>query len=434
MTLDRNSNVYRWYVVGLLLAVLILSYFDRYILSLLIEPLKKSIQLTDFQVGLLLGPAFSLFHVIVGIPLGWFADRTNRKYLLIGGVIIWCAMTTGNGFVTTFAALLLLRLGLGLGEAVVTPASISIISDYFKRSERASAISVYLAGPYLGAGLAFLAGGFIVSHLETMGHVNWPLIGERAPWQAAFIFVGIPGFIMALLMLSIREPERKERTGDALGIDVAFRYIHRRWRAYGVIFIGSACNFAMSAMTFWSVPLFQRVYGWGIAETGVVTGLFYFTAGPLGTMLAVWAQKRFALKHKDSTMRQLLFGLLIVIPASALYPIMPRAEFAVALMFVAFIGKSVATPGGPASMMQITPGEMRSQSMAIFNTVIALIGPLLGPPLIGLAVDASGDPNSIGVVLSAYVLIIGVPAILLLTLGLRHYRAAVQDMEEALET
>ena len=433
MILDRNGNGYRWYVVILLLAIFILSYFDRYILSLLIEPLKKSIDLTDFQVGLLLGPAFSLFHVIVGIPLGWYADRTNRKYLLIGGILIWCAMTTGNGFVTTFLALFLLRLGLGLGEAVVTPASISIISDYFNRTERGRAISIYMAGPYLGAGLAFLAGGFIVSHLESLGHVDWPLIGERAPWQAAFIFVGIPGFLFALMMLTVREPERQERTGSAQGIGVAFKYILKRWRGFGALFVGSSCNFAMIATTLWTVPLFQRVYGWSIAEVGAVTGLFYFTAGPLGTALAVWAQKRFETKYKDASMRLLLLGLLIVIPTSALYPIMPTAELAMVLMFITFIGKSVATAGGPSSMMQITPGEIRGQSMAIFSTVIALVGPLLGLPLIGRAIDATGDPKSIGIVLSAYVLIIGVPAIILLCLGLRHYRAAVDDLEQALK-
>jgi MFS family permease len=290
-----------------------------------------------------------------------------------------------------------------------------------------------MAGPYLGAGLAFLAGGFVVSHLEAIGHVDWPIIGTRAPWQAAFIFVGLPGFLFALLMLTVREPVRQERLAGAQSMGAAFSYILKRWRGFGAVFVGSTCNFAMSAMTFWTIPLFQRVYGWGIAETGAITGLFYFTAGPLGTALAVWAQRRFQTNHSDATMRLLLLGLFIVIPTSALYPVMPTAELAVGLMFIAFIGKSVATAGGPSSMMQITPGEIRSQSMAIFNTVIALIGPLFGPPLIGWAIDATGDPKSIGMVLSGYVLILGIPAIVLVWLGLRHFRSAVHDLEQALK-
>lgn len=149
---------YQWYVVVLLLLVFVLSYFDRYILTLVVEPIKKSLHLTDFQVGLLLGPAFSLFNVVMGIPLGWYADRSSRKWILIVGIVIWCTMTTASGFATTFVALLVLRLGLGLGEAVVSPCSVSMISDYFERARRGRAISVYMAGPYLGAGLAFLVG------------------------------------------------------------------------------------------------------------------------------------------------------------------------------------------------------------------------------------------------------------------------------------
>src|SRR3546814_20421944 len=118
----RGASGYRWYIVWLLLLVFILSYRDRYILTLIIEPIKASMGLNDFQVGLLLGPAFSLFHVLVGISLGWYADRANRKYLLIGCLIICCAMTLGSGFATTFALFLMCRLGLGLGQAVLRPA------------------------------------------------------------------------------------------------------------------------------------------------------------------------------------------------------------------------------------------------------------------------------------------------------------------------
>lgn len=358
----------------------------------------------------------------------------NRKYLLMVGVVVWCAMTTGNGFVTTFVALFLLRLGLGVGEALVIPVSVSLISDYFDRNARARAISVYMAGPYLGAGLAFLVGGFIVGHLEAIGHVEWPLVGQRAPWQMAFIFAGIPGFLFALLMLTVREPNRRERLAGTQKMSTAFRYIVGHWRGFGAVFFGSACHFALAGLTFWTVPLFQRIYGWSVVEIGAVTGLFYFTAGPLGTMLAVWVQRRLELKHKDATLRLLLFGLLLVVPASALYPVMPSAEIAVALMFVAFIGKSLATAGGPSSMALITPGEIRGQSMAIFNTVIALIGPLIGMPLVGWAIDTSGDPRSISVVLTGYVLIVGVPAILFAWLGLKHFRRKIESFELALKT
>lgn len=427
-----GGEAYRWYVVALLLLVFILSYFDRFILSLLVEPLKRSLSLSDFQVGLLLGPAFSTFHVLVAIPLGWYADRSNRKWLLFCGIVIWCAMTTGSGLVASFLPLFLMRLGLGLGEAVVSPCSVSIISDYFNRLERPRAISVYMAGPYLGAGLAFLLGGAIVGWLTKLGHVTWPVFGTLAPWQATFIMVGLPGFFFALLLLTVREPERQERTAAGPGrASGAFRYMGARWRGFGTVIIGSTCNFALSALTLWNVPLFSRVWGWSIAQTGTVTGIFYFTAGPIGTALAVWSAKKFA-GRVDGSMRVLLLGLFICVPASAFYPVMPTAELGVVLMFVAFIGKSVATAGGPASLAQIAPGEMRTQCLAIFNTFISLIGPLLGPPIIGAATDFTGDPRRIGVVLCFYVLVIGIPSILIVMLGLKHYRGAVVDLESRL--
>ena len=431
--LEKNSVAYRWYVVMLLLLIFILSYFDRFILSLLVEPIKEAMKLSDFQVGLLLGPAFSVFHVLVAIPLGWYADRSNRKYLLFAGILIWCTMTASSGLVATFLPLFLMRLGLGLGEAVVSPCSVSIISDYFDRKDRARAISLYMAGPYLGAGLAFLIGGLVVGWLQKVGPTEWPIFGMLAPWQATFLLVGIPGFVFAGAMLTVREPERKERTAHAADGRYAFRYMAARWRGFGALIVGSTCNFALSALTLWNVPLFSRIWGWSIAQTGFVTGLFYFTAGPIGTALAIWAQKKLGTGRIDGSMRVLILGLLICVPGSALYPIMPTPQFAVVFMFIAFIGKSVATAAGPASMALITPGEIRTQSMAIFNVFISLIGPMIGPPIIGAAVDFTGDPKMIGVVLSGYVLFLGIPAIILSCIGLKYYRAAVVDLEAALK-
>ena len=434
MDAQRFSPGYRWYVVGLLLLTFILSYFDRYIITLVVEPIKRDLQLTDFQVGLLLGPAFSLVNVLTGIPLGWYADRASRKWILIAGIVFWCAMTTGSGFATTFAVLFLLRLGLGLGEAVVSPCSISLISDYFDRKDRGRAISLYMAGPYLGAGLAFLIGGNLIGWLEASGHTHFLGMGPFSTWQLAFFLVGIPGFTFALLMMTVKEPARRERLGgDGAKPQIsAFRYILGRWRGFGALFIGATCNFAMSTLTFWNVPLFQRVWGWDVATIGTVTGLFYFTAGPLGTALAMWSMKRFERNHTDFGMRVLILGLCIGIPASALYPIMPTPYLAVAMMFVAFIGKSVATAGGPAALTLVTPGDIRSQSYAILNTVIVLVGPLLGPPIIGWFTDASGDPAMIGVVLSGFVVCLGVPSIVFTVLGLGHYRRAVAEMEASL--
>ncbi|HWJ37470.1 MAG TPA: MFS transporter [Sphingomicrobium sp.] len=425
-----QSAFRRWYVVVLLLLVFILSYFDRYILSLLVDPIKKSMHLTDFQVGILLGPAFSLFNVLVAIPLGLLADRSSRKWLLIAGIVFWCTMTTMSAWAMAFVPLLLLRFGLGLGEAVVSPCSVSIISDLFGRHERSRAISIYMAGPYLGAGLAFLVGGYLVSMLHKVGPVSFLGLGPFQPWQFAFLLVGVPGFILAFLMLSVREPGRTEQIGTADGASSrsAMRFMLVRWREFGVIILGATCNFAMSTLTLWNVPLFERVYGWNVATVGLVTGIFYFTAGPLGTALALWSSKRPGKSPADAALNTLILGLAITVPASLLYPIMPNAWLAVVLMFAAFIGKAAATAGGPAALQLITPGEMRSRTTAIFNTLITLIGPLLGPPLVGAATDWLGDPKAIGLALSGFVLVVGAPSLLVLAFGARRYREFAAEM------
>lgn len=435
MTTFTERPAYRWYVVVLLLLVFILSYFDRFILSLVVDPIKESMGLSDFQIGLLLGPAFSVFHVLVAIPLGLMADRTNRKWLLIAGIFIWCTMTTMSGFAAAFLPLLLLRLGLGLGEAVVSPCSVSIISDYFKRKERARAISLYMAGPYLGAGLAFLAGGALVAKLHDIGHITIPGIGTFEPWQMTFLLVGAPGLLFMLLMLTVREPTRKDLLKSGAdgqkSADSAVKFMAKRWKGYGVLMLGSTCNFAMSALTLWNVPLFSRVWGWGVLEIGTVTGLFYFTAGPIGTALAIWSSKALGRGGELGAFRTLILGLCITVPASALYPIMPTAELAVVFMFLAFIGKSAATAGGPSALQLITPGEMRSRSVAIFNTVITLVGPLLGPPIIGAFTDWTGDPAMIGVVLCGYVITVGLPTLVVMFLGQRQYTSLVEEIAQS---
>ncbi|MEW4467783.1 MFS transporter [Parasphingorhabdus sp. JC815] len=430
MKINKDSVWYRWYVVTLLLFVFILSYFDRFILSLVVDPIKESMGLSDFQIGLLLGPAFSIFHVAVSIPLGLLADRWNRKWLLIAGIVIWCMMTTMTGFAMSFIPLLIFRLGLGLGEAVVSPCSVSIISDYFKRDDRARAISLYMAGPYLGAGLAFLVGGIMFSMLEEIGHVD--LFGHSfAPWQMMFLVVGAPGILFALLMLTVKEPPKT----DTISVSVedqskisAIRYMLDRWKGYSVLFIGSTCNFAMATLAFWNVPLFSRVWGWDVLTTGAVTGIFYFTAGPIGTAIALWTSKRFGKDSDLGGIYTLILGLCITVPMSALYPVMPTAELAIVGMFFAFIGKSAATAGGPAALQMITPGEIRSRSVAIFNTVITVVGPLLGPPLIGAATDWSGDPASLGIVLCGFVICVGLPTLVVMIFGFKHYRQLVREM------
>ena len=336
-----SAGRYAWYVVILLTATQVVSYIDRFLPSLLLESIKHDLALTDLQVGLLMGPAFGLFYVFIGVPIGWLADRYSRRRILAIGISLWCTMTAAAGLARGFVPLFLTRMGVGLGEASVAPCSVSLISDYFPRERRAPPLSLFMAGTFLGAGTAFLFGGPLVHHIASLPSVHLPLLGDLRSWQLAFVVVGLPGFVLAALMFTIREPRRQDQArreldADAAGhasLGAALRFMRKRWTAFGTLFIGSAAVVTMGSLSFWNVALFGRTWGWSVRDVGIATGVLFFVGGPIGTLAGIALTKRWiAQGRKDATLRALWTGLAIAVPGFALYPVMPGAELAIRAM------------------------------------------------------------------------------------------------------
>ncbi|HPF26892.1 MAG TPA: MFS transporter [Steroidobacteraceae bacterium] len=429
---------YAWYVVGLLTATQVVSYIDRFLPSLLLESIKSDLALTDFQVGLLMGPAFGLFYVFVGVPIGWLADRYSRRAILATGISIWCAMTATAGLVRSFVPLFLTRMGVGLGEATMAPCSVSLISDYFPRERRAPPLSLFMAGTFLGAGTAFLLGGPLVHHITSLPPVHLPILGDLRSWQLAFLVVGLPGFVLAGLMFTIREPRRQDQAqseirADAAGhasLGAAFSFMRKRWTAFGVLFIGSAAVVTMGSLSFWNVALFARTWGWSVRDVGIATGVLFFIGGPIGTLLGIALTRRWvAAGHKDATLRALWIGLAIAVPGFALYPIMPSVELAIVMQLFAFTGQAMAAAAGPASITLIAPGQIKSQATAIYYLCIGIFGQLLGPPPVGFMTDLFGDPNKLRYAMTIEAATIGILALVLVALGLSHYRRCVIEVD-----
>lgn len=424
----------------LLTATQVVSYIDRFLPSLLMEAIKKDLALTDFQIGLLIGPAFGVFYVIVGLPIGWLADRFSRRTILATGIAIWCSMTAAAGFAKSFLPLFATRMGVGLGEAAVAPCALSLISDHFPRTRRARAISVFMAGTFIGAGSAYLFGGPIAHEIAEIELIQVPLFGDLKPWQATFLIVGLPGLLLSGLMFTIREPTRKDRVagvhedekGRTTLLD-ALRFIAPRWRAFGTLFAGSACCVTLGALSLWNVALFGRTWNWTVRDVGITTGLLFFICGSLGTLMGMWLTQHWIKQQlQDATMRALLTGLIIAVTGFAIYPIVPTAQMAVAALFVAFIGQAIATAAGPASLTMIAPGQIRSQSTAIYYFVISISGQLLGPPPVGWMTDLFGDPTMLRYAMSIEALVVGIPAMVLVTLGLASYRRQATELEAQL--
>jgi MFS family permease len=431
------SAAYAWYVVLLLMLVQIVSYIDRFLPSLMIGPIKADLGLTDTQVGLLLGPAFGVFYVLVGVPIGWAADRFSRRNILAAGITLWCCMTAAGSVARSFVPLFGARLGVGLGEAAVAPCAVSIISDYFPRERRARAISLFMSGTFIGAGSAFLLGGPLVHAISQLPSVAVPVLGLLRPWQLTFLAVGLPGLLVAAMMFTIREPIRQEQVrlkgSTKPSLRRAVGYIAERWTAFGTLFVASACVVTMGSLSFWNVAMFDRAWGWNVRDVGLVTGAMFFTGGPVGTALGVWLTNRWIKAGKrDATMRALLAGLFIAVPGFALYPSAPTPELAVAAMFFAFVGQACAAAAGPASLSLIAPGQMRAQAVAIYYLVISIAGQLIGPPPVGIMTDLFGDPAMLRYAMTIEALAVGIPTLILVSLGLKAYRRQVTELEKDL--
>ena len=434
---------YAWYVVGVLTLAYMVSFLDRQVMALLIDPIRRDLDLSDTQISLLLGLAFSIFYTLLGLPIGRLADRRSRRGIIAVGITIWCFMTAACGLARNFWQLFLARVGVGVGEAALNPSALSMISDYFPRERRGRAISVYNMGVSLGAGIAYIVGGWIIGLVNSAPPVSLPVVGELFAWQTVFLVVGLPGLFIALLMATVREPSRKGRitVTDASGretqqisIREALRFIGARWRTYGTHMLGmSVVTIIGYGLFFWVPTMYIRTWNWDITEISFAYGLVNLIFGPIGVMLAgTIADRRYRRGEKDSLMRVCLAFMLIFVPASALAPLMPSGELAIAVLIPSAIGGAAVTAAGAAALMMYTPNQLRAQVTALYYFVINVLGLTLGPTAVALVTDYGfGDDAALRYSLAIVCAGAGAFALGFLVANLKFYGAAVVEMEQA---
>src|SRR5262245_22194044 len=256
---------YAWYVVGVLTLAYMFSFLDRQIISMMIAPIKRDFGLSDAQVGFLSGTTFALFYTFFGLPVGRWADTRSRRVLIAVGFVLWSLMTAASGLAQRFWHLLLCRVGVGVGEATISPAAYSLIADYFEPRRRGTAIGVYSFGIYLGSGLSLVCLGLLLGFVAKGESVVLPLMGAVRPWQAVFFLVGLPGVLCALLLGTVREVPRHGLKGAAAGTDGAmslrevFGFLSAHRGTFLSLFLGMAClTFAGYANSQWMIALFTR--------------------------------------------------------------------------------------------------------------------------------------------------------------------------------
>jgi MFS family permease len=380
-----------WYAVAVLTVAYILSFIDRQILSLLVVPIRRDLHISDTQMSLLMGISFALFYTLFGLPIGRLADSRSRRNIITSGVIAWSLFTAGCGLASSYVRLFLMRVGVGVGEAALSPPAYSLLSDYFAPQQRALALSVYGLGIFLGIGMAMIFGGIIVPHTSSSGIVTLPLLGLSVfPWQLNFFIVGLPGVLVAALVRTVREPERRERKAVvAPSISVIIVYIKEYRATFACLHLAtSMMALAGYASMAWIPTFFIRTYGWSAGQAGLVFGSEVAVFSSLGILAGGWTCD-FLVRHgyRDAHFRVgLIVCLLILLPA-VLYPLMPTSELAVALL-IPFAFLNAATYGvAPAALQQVTPNEMRGQVSAIYLFVINLMGLGVGPTAVALVTD-----------------------------------------------
>lgn len=398
----QSGGAYAYYVVFVLMLAYVCSFIDRTILGLLIEPIKQDMGLSDTEISLLAGFAFAAFYTFLGIPFGWMSDRGNRPRIIFWGVVAWSLMTAACGMVRSFGGLFIARMGVGVGEATLSPASYSLIPDLFPREKLGLAGSIYASGLTVGGGLAMMLGGAAVQAIAEYGPASLPVVGETRPWQLAFMFVGLIGLPVALLVLTVRDPRGRGKAitvPHASGLRETMAYLWARRSAYFPVLTGySAMVIVNYALVIWVPTYFIRAHAMSPAEVGLSMGsmmLFAGTAGMFaGGLLSDWLSRR---GYKEAPLRVVLLSVVTQAPFFIGAMLMQDKAAALTLMGVAIFLLTMNGGLQGATFQLLTPSKMHGQMVAVYLVVANVVGLGLGPIITGLITDRYlGDPARIG--------------------------------------
>jgi MFS family permease len=399
------SAGYAWWVVIALTSVYTLSFVDRQILGLLVPSIKRDLGVSDTQIGLLQGLAFSVFYTFMGLPIGRLADRWNRRNLIVAGILVWSLFTTLSSVAKSFLLLFLTRIGVGVGEASLSPAGYSMRSDYFPKQKLAAAISVFYMGVFIGSALAALVGGTTVDMLARTPFITVPVLGTMASWRLTFVIVGLPGVLFALLAWTIREPIRRNLLASAdgrakqLSFAGAAAEIRKRWQSVVGISLGMVCQGMITyGFLLWVPAFFQRVHHWSVGQSGRALAGILLTFGCLGMYLGgrlsdYW-QKRGVPEGPLKVAVISAIGTLVLMPAALL---LPKPEWTLAMLAPALCFDALAMGTSVAALQHIFPNQVRGQVSALYLFLLNLGGGSLGPLLPGVLNDyLFHDPNKLG--------------------------------------
>jgi MFS family permease len=423
---------YAWTVVAILIATAVLSYTDRQVLSLLVDPIRGELGISDTQISLLLGTAFAVVYGIAGIPLGLMADRISRRNLIFAGIVVWSLGTIACGLSHHFGQIFASRIVVGLGEAALSPAAISLISDYFPPSRRGTAVGFFLSGIAMGNGVAILIGGGVL-HAVELAPLAGTFLGSFAPWRLVLLAIGAPGLLWALVILLIREPLRRAADGSSRsapspsGTPPPKR--SSAWvKVLPIYIVLAAASFADNAVGAWSPTLLIREFGRDPAQVGIELGLLLTLGFGGGVLIGGVLADRAAVRGGWSRKLWVCCGAgLLILPASLL---MDSPHFGQVLAGVPlyFALSGIVTAVGFSAILDIVPGSSRGLAMSMSFFLNVALGAGLGPTAVAVAAahiftaDAGLGPALVSTVALGYVIVLA--ALAMAARAERRYKSA----------
>jgi MFS family permease len=431
---------YAWYVVAVLLLAYILAFVDREIIALLVPDIKRSLDISDTQMSFLLGGAFAVFYTFFGVLIAWLADRGNRRWLICGGVTVWSIMTMLCGVSMTYPMLFLARVGVGAGEAALNPPALSLLKDYFPPDRIGRAIGLYTAGVSSGSGIAFILGGTIYPKIQAAGPQVWPIVGLVEPWQQMFIWVGLPGLLIGALILTIREPVRREflRTGlplEASPVWDTLRFIFKRWRSFIVLFLALSSLAIMAyGIGFWIPEFLRRTYALSPEELGSWIrwrGVISIVFGLVGVVVGGWMCDVFQKRYEDGYLRVCLVAFAVMAIGYCTFTLMPTPLLAILMLIPATLGAAAPTAAGAAAVVAIAPPNMRAQIVACYYFTLNAVGFFIGPTAVALMTDYYfEDESQLRYSLASVATLVAMIGTALLIYNMPHFRRSAAEARQ----
>jgi MFS family permease len=460
MTSDEEINssgaaypkpAYAWYVAILMMFFYVLSFMDRQIIAVLIDPIKADMSLSDVQISLIGGLSFGLFYASVGVFVGRLADSLHRPWLIAMGVFIWSLTTALSGLASKFWQLLFLRMGVGLGESALLPSTLSLLADYFPPKRLATPTSVFLLGAPIGIGLSFAAGGYLFSVAQDITAADgWSdvfFIGGSAAWKLVLLFLGTLGMIMTLGLLTVREPrtlsaaaakKRKEsglKASEAAKLADVKIYAKKNWLAIASLYVGMALiSLAAYSQGFWDITFLSRTYDRDPSTVTFMYGMVQLFGGLCGMLFAGITADRLSKRGmQGASLIMVTIGAAIATPFSFLYPLMGTASSALWLMVLAIFGSNMGFACAASAMQRMFPASMLGLAAGIYFFLSNSVGLLIGPTIVAALTDyVFADPDKVGYSLSIVGGTSRLLAFVIFVAGLKAYKDLLREREAEL--